>query len=587
MTDLALRQLLVDVARRAEQAGHGRKGQIYAEAAERLGISQATLMRKLAELTPRNRRRRRDAGESALTLEEARTISAYLMDSRRKSGKRLASLEDSVEVLRSNGRIQAGRVDETTGELIPLSLSAISRALYHYRLHPEQLSQPAPKSRLASRHPNHVWQIDPSLCVLYYLPSAQGEALQVMDEAKFYKNKPANIRRIEKERVWRYVITDHASGVIFVHYVLGAESGVNLVEAFIRASQKRHAQDPFHGIPKIAMVDPGSANTGAVFRNLCRALGVHLQVNQPGQPWAKGQVEKANDQVERSFEHRLRFQAQPPTSLEEINTLAEQWMRWFNARRIHSRTGVSRYAAWQRITAEQLTIAPAPQVMRHVAMAAPKARKVSSQLTLDFEGRTYAVGDIPGVMVGEMLLVCRNPWREDVAGVIYHDDEGREVVQLVEAVNVNEWGFADTDPVIGERYQRPADTLADTQRKAVERAAMGAATDEEAAAKRKAGTVPLAGLDPMKPIADTPLPDYLPRRGTDLELDAPNVQALRLNPVEAAKRLRARMGDEWGSQHYAWLATRYPEGVPEDELESIEGAMRRITPTPLRQVGGE
>jgi transposase InsO family protein len=587
MNTLAQGQFLLDVAQRAEQAGHGGKTEIYASAAEQLGVSIHTLLRKLSEIRPSTRKRREDAGQSALSRDDAKAISAYMMDSRRKNGKRLSSLEDAVEVLRANGEIEAGRVDDETGEFCPLSLSAINRALYQYNLHPEQLRRPSPKQVLASKHPNHVWQIDPSLCVLYYLPTKAGEALQVMDEAKFYKNKPGNIRRIEKERVWRYVITDHTSGVIFVHYVLGAESGVNLLTAFIRAAIKRDG-DPFHGIPQVVMVDPGSANTGAVFRNACRALGMHLQVNVPGQPWAKGQVEKANDIVERSFEHRLKFLAHPPTSLDELNAAVEQWMTWFNGTKTHSRTGKTRYAVWQTIRADQLIIAPDAQVIRAVAMSKPEVRKVSVQLEVSFRGRAYSVAGIPGVQVGMQLEVMRNPWHEDVAGVLYKNEDGREIVQLVQAQELNEYGFPMDAPVIGETFRSHADTALETNRKEVERFSMGAGSDAEAAEKRKRGATPFAGqLDPMKPITDTQLPDYLPKRGTELDVQAPTVQALRLNHVEAARRLRDRLGDEWTGEHYNWLVQRYPEGITEDDLPGIEAAMRRSKPTALRAVGGE
>ncbi|MFM2520608.1 integrase, partial [Escherichia coli] len=109
--------------------------------------------------------------------------------------------------------ISAGRTDETTGEFFPLSEDAISRALRNYGLHPEQLDAPAPHTEVASLHPNHVWQIDASLCTLYYLSNGH-KGLQVMDSAKFYKNKPANLARIASDRVWSYEITDHASGWI-------------------------------------------------------------------------------------------------------------------------------------------------------------------------------------------------------------------------------------------------------------------------------------------------------------------------------------------------------------------------------------
>ncbi len=87
----------------------------------------------------------------------------------RKNGKRLYSIADAVETLRSNGFITAGRTDEATGEFFPLSEDTISRALRNYGLHPEQLDAPAPSSEMASLHPNHVWEIDASLCTLYYL----------------------------------------------------------------------------------------------------------------------------------------------------------------------------------------------------------------------------------------------------------------------------------------------------------------------------------------------------------------------------------------------------------------------------------
>lgn len=584
----ALTHRLMAVAAEAEAAGHGRKSAVYAAAAEEMGVSIGTLQRQLQ--TVRNtspRKRRKDAGNSSLVKDEARLISAYLMESRRQNGKQLASLEEAVEVLRSNDRIMAGRIDEETGEFRPLSMAAIGRALRSYGLHPEQLSRFTPKVHLASEHPNHVWQIDPSLCVLYYLPTRAGDCLQVMDEKKFYKNKPANIRKIEKERVWRYVITDHTSGVIYVHYVLGAESGKNLVEAFIGASQKRHISDPFCGIPRMVMVDPGSANTGAVFQNLCRALNIHVQVNLPGQPWAKGQVEKANDQVERSFEHRLKTLKHPPTSVEEINQQGWAWMRWFNSHKVHTRTGKSRYAAWLTITPEQLLLAPDPQVMRELAVSAPVERKVSRFLTVSFKGQEFPVGDIPGVAVGEKLRITRNPWRDDAAQVLFLNEEGREVMQVVEALQQNEYGFSHDAPVIGQEYRAQADSHIDTERKALERLAMEAGTDQEADLKRKAKTVPFGGsINPMKPIEETPVPDYLPRRGTEMELNAPEVHSLTLTHVQAAKRLASRMGDTWQPEHFQWLQQRYPEGVQEDELATIENALARPVTQPLRVVNG-
>ena len=92
-----------------------------------------------------------------------------------------------------------------TGEIRPYSASSVERALRAENLHPEQLRRPKPVVQLQSLYPNHVWQIDPSLCVLYYLKENDdgGNGLNVMEKERFYKNKPSNVKSIEPQRVWR------------------------------------------------------------------------------------------------------------------------------------------------------------------------------------------------------------------------------------------------------------------------------------------------------------------------------------------------------------------------------------------------
>jgi hypothetical protein len=584
----ALIEALQAVARAAEAAGHGQKNAVYQAAAEDLGMSLATLHRKLKEVAiVKTRKRRSDAGTSELPFEEAKIISAYLVESARKNEKRLATVKNALEVLRANGLVRAEKVCTKTGELKPLSESAVTRALYGYRLHPDQINKPSAKTTMVSLHPNHVWQIDPSLCVLYYLPSKAGEALHVMEKEQFYKNKPENIVRVEKERVWRYVITDHASGWIYVHYVPGAESGKNLVTAFIAATQKRDVQDPVNGIPKMVVIDPGSAGIGAVFGNLCDALGIVLQVNKPKQPWAKGQVEKANDIVECEFEHRIKMMKQPPTSFAELNTKAWEWMRWFNATKIHTRTNETRYAVWSRITESQLKLAPPAKLMRDLSYAAPVQRTVSTQLTIDFNGREYSVANIPDVEVKEKLLVTINPWSDDnSAQVITMDADGRKVITVIEPIQKNEYGFPIGGPVWGESHHRHADSKTDTNRKSIERLLMAAETDEEAARNRKAKKVPFSGaIDPMKNITDTVLPDYMTKRGTQHEINAPVIELPKLSPVQLAKKLAEKMGDAWkGAEHFAWLKQRYADGATEDQLDSIALQLQNTNAAPLRLI---
>ena len=566
-----LTERLVAIALAARQAGHGGKGAIYDAACKELGMSRATLARKIKEVAVMApRKRRSDAGQSALTLDEAKLISAALMETTRKNGKRLYSIKDAVTMLRANNAIRAEFLDTETGELRPLSESTIHRALRMYGLHPDQLLAPAPVTELASRHPNHVWQIDASLCTLYYLGNG-AKGLQGMEGQVYYKNKPGNLERVSANRVWRYVVTDHASGWLYVEYVLGAESGENLCSVFINAMQERGGADMMHGCPVMIVTDPGAAMTGALFRNLCRALGISLVINAVGNARAKGQVENANNLVETKFEPGLKLR--PVASLDELNTLAKAWRENFNATEIHRRHGQSRSLVWMTIRADQLIKAPSVEVCRELAVAEPESRKVTPKLRVSFQGREYDVSTVPGVMVGEKVMVTRNPWRDDAAQVVLVGEDGRDVFHVVHEVFKDERGFSEKAAVFGESYKRHADTPAQTALKDIEQLVTGTDSQAAAEAARKAKSLPFGGqLDPYKHLDDATLPTYLPRRGTAHDLVAPKVELPLLSHVDAAKQIKPRVesaGGEWTADRFRWLQQRYPAGVPQDQLDTI------------------
>ncbi len=121
---------ILQVAADAKRAGHGGKTALYQAACQEMQISLGTLHRKLKQLIVQPvRKRRADAGKTALTSQEAMMLSAVLIESTRKNGKRLLAVEDAVEMLRSNGQIRAEYIDADTGEIQRLSTSAIVRAL--------------------------------------------------------------------------------------------------------------------------------------------------------------------------------------------------------------------------------------------------------------------------------------------------------------------------------------------------------------------------------------------------------------------------------------------------------------------------
>jgi len=583
-------QRLVALAHELERSTASRT-ELCQAAADDLRISLATLYRKLKEVTvTQPRKQRADAGNSALTRDEAELLSTTLIRSIRDNDKQLSTLERAVERLRNNGKIIAGTVNPDTGEITPMSLSAIGRALRAYGLHPEQLLRPTPAVELVSKHPNHVWQIDASISTQFYLAD---DGARAMNKAEFYDGKPENLKRIEKQRLWRYVITDHTSGTLYVHYVLGAESAENLCHVLISAMVKRGDTDPFHGVPFMIMTDPGAAMTSSMFRNLCRALGIELIINKVGNARAKGQVEQAHNIVEREFESGLQLMKKPST-LDEINGLAGRWMRHYNATAIHTRHHRARYALWMTIKPEQLRIAPPAEMMRELAIAAPETRKVSAKLRVPFRGAEYDVGSIEHLQVGDSVLITRNPFRDaDSAQLVLRGEDGREHYQVVERIERDDNGFAAngaTRRVIGEGHQALPETAAQKDRKQLDQLATGTSTVTEAEQAIKARAVPFNGeIDPFKEQANTVLPTYLPKRGTELEtrVTVATVEIKPLTVIEAAKALRARMGSTWTAEHLATLKADYPNGVPEAELDAIHTRLTAPARPGLRLVGGE
>jgi hypothetical protein len=587
----AVIEVMMAAIKAAEQAGHGRKNDIYAQACKTLNISTATFHRYRKALAVQNapRKQRKDAGTSGLTRDEALLISGVIMETLRRDGRQLGSVSKVIEGLRDNGLIKAERIDKATGELVPLSDSAIQRALRSFGVHPEQLLRPTAHTTLSSKHPNHVWQIDASLCVLYYLkPDPKtGNGLKVMDRDKFYKNKPKNVQNIMADRVWSYEITDHTTGWVYLEYVMGAESGENLCSVLINAMQERGGADLLHGVPKVLYMDAGSANTSAMAKNLCKSLGIKAIAHAPGNARATGQVENARRLIEQHFEFGLKFR--PVADLAELNQLAKQWRSVWNARQKHRRHGMTRSSAWLKIKEDQLIKAPSVSVCRDLAISGPVERKVNSGQYghyISLDGKKYDVSHLD-VETGQTLQITRNPWRDNGAQALMLDESGYEVIHVLPLITTDEFGFPELAPVIGESYASPAESSGQKVKKAIEQLMTGTESVEGAEKARKAKTIPLDGrFDPFKSLDTEQLPEYMPRRGIEHELTSARVETPLLSVTQVAMRLRSRLGSDWKPEYFGWLEQRYPKGAQEAQLDEIELQLSRPQTTTLKVVNG-
>ena len=186
------RQYLLNVGAELESAGHGTRGQLISQAASALNYSEQWVRDRLKDLGfVKSRKSRSDRGQSSVTREQCILVSNLIMQASRDNGKQLMSLKQAVEIACANGLVSSA-----------VSESTVSREMRRHRVHPEQMNKPKPHTQVRSRHPNHVWQFDVSVCVLYYLRESEG--LKVMPRDEFYKNKPENVEKIKNDRVLRY-----------------------------------------------------------------------------------------------------------------------------------------------------------------------------------------------------------------------------------------------------------------------------------------------------------------------------------------------------------------------------------------------
>ena len=586
---------IVDAARALASAGRGERSRIVAELAQTLGVSVQTAYRRLQEhqLSDTNRRRRADAGQTELSRDEAMMIAAVIEASRRQTGTGAVTLEAAVEILRAEGRILAARVDERTGEVRPLSLSAISRAMRQHNCHAALMAAETPATSLSSPHPNWCWQIDASLSAQFYLAQAGTEQL---DKTVHYSGKPQHLQKIADRRLWRYAITDHCSGAIVLWYCLGAESAVNAISALIYAMTQR-PDSVMYGVPRMLMSDGGVLGTTA-FRTFLRALDIRAEKNGQGNARAKGQVEGAHNIIERSFEGPLKLR--PPVScLEEINRLAAQWALHYNATRTHSRHGMTRRDAWLRITSEQLTLAPPVAVLQQLPQSVPKACTVRDH-AINFRGQRYDLRGLPGLVQGSKVDVVINPF--DVDGsvrVLVDGEDGKPSHYIAPVIQHDEWGFRADSAQIGTEYKAAPETPVDAARKEIERLAMQVDTDTAAAAARKAKRVPFGGqIDPTQSWTAPVI--ALPRAGQASDVVAPTVveptpvvpterrryvaqRLSQLDTIRELRRLVIERGAQWTPEMYAQAQQRWPDGLTEDELPP---AVLQLLRPALRAVGG-
>jgi transposase InsO family protein len=578
-----LLQDLLALQQQISASAHGAKGKLIAAFAQARHTSAHTVYKWLALYAgySSGRKKRDDAGTTRLPDETLNFIAASVNESVRNNGISTKPICVAMNIAHENGltvNVSEGRI------------SALMRAK---RLDVSAQSTARNHQKMRSLYPNHVHQIDPSLCLIYYMGGRQ----HMMREQQFNKNKPVSIEKV-KLKVWRYVRYDHASGSIDVRYFEAAGENQHSLFEFLLHTWGRFESRLSHGVPEILLWDKGSANTSAGIKRMLDALGVKHETHATHHAWVKGGVESGNWIVERHLESRLKDE--PVTSIEQLNASAAKWVRDYNANnithvdcRICRDDGVPhvRDDLWNLIAHHPHVLREMPgrevcgyfmrgkeetRVIRdgHISFVHPLSGK-SESYNLQAWAKEFANGE--KVLVSPMLL-------GECVVRIEIDRFGKEPLQVeVEAVrNFDNFGRPLAATVIGQERRQAPHTAATEASKVLAQAAYGAgASLEDAEAARNKNVRPFQHLNEGRGViahshlGKTELPQRL--LPTAQILNTPEVAAARgahvevapLNQVEAAKQIKSRLGDAWQPIHFQWLAQRFPDGVPPEQIDRI------------------
>lgn len=542
-----MRAELGGIINEIRSAGYGRKGELVEKYSKILGVSVKTLYRMLAEASPTGRAKRCDAGESSLDESTLKLIAAMMLNSVRGNGKQTMDIPTARQILLAQG------VE------IPVSDSRIAVLLKEKGYDIQGMKAAEPCIRMRSLHPNHVHQVDPSLCLLYYSPD--GKQHLIRDE-EAYKNKPF-MQGKEKLKLWRYVMVDHYSGTICHRYYQTEGENMLTLWEFLQYGWgiKENERAVFHGLPEILVCDKGSANTSGAIANALRSLRVRLIPHTVGNARAKGSVEDANNLIEKLFESRLKLQ--PVSSVEELNEYAEQWDALINANLLEgydsrlTRAKMARTDLWLKIRPEELV--ELPEDAASLLMRNAEDRKVDSSLTVSCRNRLYSVAGMVGIrpaMTVKVQPILVSPDNKILVSYMY-DGELIEDERL--PLEMDEAGFRMDAPVFGVEFKRNADTVQDKARKEL-KALIG---DDGVPFIESTEGRGIRALDAIAPSDDSLV---MPKVGRPLKV-APR-PARRYSLVEASRFIRDRLG-RFDVNIRQMIIDRFPDGPTDEELETI------------------
>lgn len=521
------------------------RGRLIRELATRAGVSLQTAYRHLDGVVDSGRKRRADHGESDLPEEVLVRASTMMAQARNKRGRCSLSMKEVWRILSAEGEM-------------PVGYQHFVRCMNRHGLGRRHLTAAEPSITRVSRYPNHVWQIDISICAQWYLDDSGSLRQRLHAERELYIGKRENIAGL-RQVIYRYLVVDHYSGAYFCRYYLAAgENAADMVDFLYHAMAAKRAH-PLHGIPYRIVWDQGPANRAQEVRILLQSLGLEkdaegrdrVEYHKPGNAKATGAVETRHNHWQNAFEGRL--SQERATSIEELNRWAEASATEYCLARPLERNGTSAAPAtrWAEITEGQLREPPPRDVFFSLAASKERTATLNQALWIRADGERWQASG-PNLHPGQKVKFRLHPYLPQ--GLRAWDEHGRELTVL--KLTFDKAGFPEQGRI--HVWDEPAHKGATVPAPAAQRLAR--AVDE--GAETVVSTAELyPDLDRMEERAR-----FLRRTGTEFER---TVTEAPLSFLDALDRVVAELGRRPTDSEVAWWEERIGDGITPSGLDTL------------------
>ena len=424
----------------------------------------------------RNRNRgKRKAADKVLTA-VASIKFAGAADRSKKTADSVIPTDVAIEIAERSGLIKPGAVKP----------SAVNRWLAERGLDAKGRWEPSPAKALRSKGPNHVHQVDATVFTQYYLKrddTALGRAYVGLDSG--YKNK-----KKKGKKVWLYMLVDHATGAFFARYYIAKRESSELLAMFLHEAWSRkndQTKNPFCGMPQVLFSDSGTGLKEKRWRNVLDSLGVVPLTHMPGNPRAKGSVERHIRLVQQRFESRTTVR--PAETVEELNSWLDDWSAEFQAKRAIRRADTPRMVLWRENVSEGSLRLPPPYENFVQGLSAAEPRVLRGGY-LSYNGRKFfcPVRELAEKYDKKTITILPSPFADETLAMIFENGrDERVVLRDIAPVATDRYGQAESAALIGDGFK-------------------GAREPERVKLLKKLDRADLSEIDPYK--ADTDDIDY-------------------------------------------------------------------------------